>query len=172
MKKLMFFIGCIAGLLLLNACDTKLDEKKCVELILQHPFFACRHVGVTDKELPDCQDVIAGSKRGGYYHSSGSFSTAYYYYLYGFGVTNVHDLEMIDETKAICKFNMVEINKTSAYNHLKDDRIKGESMTCQALFIKYEDGGWKLERLASPFFTINIWDAGGYKAYINFNSFD
>lgn len=163
----------LAGLLAFNACSMKLDEQKCTELILSHPFFDCRHIGVSKNELPDCAEHFAGSVPKAYFDlRDKSFTTAYYYYLYGFGVTNVHDLQ-IEGTQAVCKFDLVKVNETSACQRIKDDRLSGDSMPCQALFIKYEDGGWKLAQIvpSKRLFTINIWGPDGYQAFVNFNSF-
>lgn len=171
-KWTLLLLGCLGLCLTFVSCESKLDTQKCEELILAHPFFNCRHVGVTDHEYPDCKDAWVGSRENGYVRLSGPNVTAYYYDLYGFGIKNVHDL-VIEDNRAVCKFDVVETDKTAACQYLQDNRIKGEKLACEALFVKYDDSGWKLEQIASGqrLFMINIWDNGAYKTMISFNSF-
>ena len=174
MKKwILLLCGCLSLSLTFISCESKLDTKKCEDLILSHPFFKCRHVGVTKIEYPDCKDVLVGKRENAYMQISGPNVTAYYYDLYGFGINNIHDLG-VEDNRAVCKFDMAEVAPSIANQYLDDHRIKGEKAPCEALFIKYEDTGWKLEKIlcSQYLFMINIWDNGVYRTMISFNSFE
>lgn len=156
--------------------EKNLDEKLCGELILTHPFFKQRHILPSKERLANCNKDLAGIKENAYSTDRG-FTTAYYYYLYGFGIQNVREIERL-ENRALCKFDLIEKDKTNAYQYFKKeghnpDRITGKSAVCQALFVKYEKEGWKLERIACNeyLFMINIWENNQYHGYINFDSF-
>lgn len=197
MKRKLFYYALLGGTLLFLSCTSKngnqdstakkeslieqimpknLDEKLCEKLILTHPFFKQRHVLPSKEKLTDCNKDLAGIKENAYSTNRG-FTTAYYYYLYGFGIQNVREIERL-ENRALCKFDLIEKDKTNAYQYFKKeghnpDRITGKSAACQALFVKYEKEGWKLERIACNeyLFMINIWENNQYHAYINFDSF-
>lgn len=171
MKKWLLLV-CGSLIFGLSSCMEKLDNEKCTKLILSHPFFNYQHIGVSSRELPDCKSVFAGSIPKAYWHVGNDFTTAYYYYLYGFGIMDICNLS-IEDNKAICEFDLVKIHETEAFKHIKDDRIKEGKIHCHAIFMKYEDSGWKLRQIvpSKRLFMINIWDQGQYKAMVNFNSF-
>lgn len=199
MKRKLFYYTLLWGALLFLSCTSKngnqnstakkeniieqimpkkknIDEKLCEKLILTHPFFKQRHVLPSQKELVGCNKDLAGIKENASWTGRG-FTTAYYYYLYGFGIQNVREIEKL-ENRAICKFDLIEKDKTKAYQYFNEhdynpDRIEGKSAACQALFVKYEKEGWKLERIACNeyLFMINIWENNQYRGYINFDSF-
>lgn len=174
MKKwILILCGCLGLSLAFTSCEAKLDIQKCEDLILSHPFFKCRHVGITDKNYPDCKDALVGSRANAYMKLSGPNTTAYYYDLYGFGINNIHDL-VIEGKRATCKFDMAEVAPSVADKYFKIHRIRGKKMACEALFVNYEGTGWKLERIVPEerLFMINIWDNGAYKTMINFDSFN
>ena len=163
MKRLISLLCVLLGsLFFFSSCSEKLDNKKCKDLILAHPFLSCKHVGFAKKELPDCKDVFAGTYR-----------ERPYYYLHGLDVENVRDLQ-INGNEAICKFDLLQVDKTSAFPYCNDDRFDGKAIPFQAYFVKYEDSGWKLVRAVTEnrLWSINSWGEYGYMSFVNFDYFN
>ena len=155
----------IVGVMLLLAmfvasCGNDLSINKCEELIHEHPFLKLRHVSFSPEKLPkECESVYAGTMKLGYSRILKDKKTAYYYYVYGFDIENVRNL-LIEGTRAHCDFDLIEVNKTPAYKYIKDDRIDGQSMTCRATFVCFEDAGWQLDKIqcSERYFMINDWN--------------
>lgn len=111
------------------------------------PFFKQRHVLPSQKELVGCNKDLAGIKENASWTGRG-FTTAYYYYLYGFGIQNVREIEKL-ENRAICKFDLIEKDKTKAYQYFNEhdynpDRIEGKVLPAKRYSsnMKKKVGNW------------------------------
>ncbi len=174
MKKNYFmnlFVTLMVALLCMG-CGSKLTIDKCEDMISSHPFIGERHVGVSKEKLEGCDDAYAGCVKNGYILLRGGSVDAHHYYMNGFGVKDVCDL-VIEESRAECKFDLIETERTSAYDKIKDHRIGDDTIPCKAYFIKTEKG-WKLDDImfVGKSIMINVWEGDKVKPYVNFSSYE
>ena len=164
MKKYVLFGLMLSLTFIVSSWGNSLDIEKCGELIRGHSFMKLRHVDSFYEKLPaECESALAGVKEDGYAKRfKKGDGRDYYYYLYGVGIKNVRNL-LIEEKRASCEFDLIEVDKTPAYEYKKDDRIGEEGVPCRATFICFEETGWQLDGIQCDerLLGINIWDGTG-----------